>query len=519
MKNLPKLLPRPVEIRADSGAFELSPETVIFHNCAEALPAARLLAEQLRPATGYLLPVEAGVPRGPSDIALELSQDAPSESEGYLLHVREGGVTLQARSAAGLFYATQTLRQLFPEDVFQPSVVARKWEIPGLFIRDFPRFGWRGMHLDVSRHFRPKEDVLKFIETIASLKFNRFHWHLTDDQGWRIEIKKYPRLTEVGAWRDGTLVGHQGQDPASFAYDGVRHGGFYTQDEVREIVAYAAERHVTILPEIDMPGHMQAAVASYPERGCTGERVTVRGQWGISENVLNTEESTVEFCKDILAEILALFPGDAIHVGGDEVKKREWEASARIQELRRERGLKDMDEMQSWFLRQIQEFLVAKGRHLVGWDEILEGGLDGDLTVMAWRTEERGSVAAKAGHPVVIASRNYYFDYYQAEPVDQEPLAIGGFAPMKKVYAYDPIPLDLTEDERGRVLGGQGQLWTEYMPTMEHVEYMAFPRSCALAESLWLQEPLKDYEDYLRRLPSFLKRLEARGVNYCQCSG
>ena len=518
MKNLPNLLPRPVEIRPDSGIFEILPDTVIFHDCAEARPAARLLAEQLRPATGYVLSVEEGAPRCPNDIALELSQDAPPESEGYSLHVTENGASLKARSAAGLFYATQTLRQLFPVEIFQPSVVSRKWEIPGLAIRDFPRFEWRGMHLDVSRHFRPKEDVLKFIETISSLKFNRFHWHLTDDQGWRIEIKKYPRLTEIGAWRDGTLIGHQSQDPANIAYDGVRHGGFYTQEDVRKIVAFASEHHVTILPEIDMPGHMQAAVASYPERGCTETPVTVRKEWR-SEHVLNTEESTVEFCKDILSEILDLFPGHAIHVGGDEVKKQEWEASARIQQLRCERGLKDMDEMQSWFLRQIQKFLVAKGRHLVGWDEILEGGLDGDLTIMAWRNDERGRIAVKTGHPTVIASKNYYFDFYQAEPVEKEPLAFGGFLPMKQVYAYNPIPQDLTEAERGRILGGQGQLWTEYMPTMEHVEYMAFPRCCALAESLWLGETLKDYEDFVRRLPSFLKRLDAQGVNYCQCSG
>ncbi|MEI8206574.1 MAG: beta-N-acetylhexosaminidase [Kiritimatiellales bacterium] len=513
----PLLIPLPVEMSIEEGTFQFTPETVILYNGQVCGQAARMLAEQFRPATGLPLRVcDGGRGLGPERqaVSFQLSADATPEGDGYKLCVTESYVQIAARSPAGLFYGMQTLRQLMPPEIFSAVQVPGVWEIPCVSIYDFPRFGWRGMHLDVSRHFLAKKDVLRFIDTIASLKFNRFHWHLTDDQGWRIEIKKYPKLTETGAWRKETLIGHLRGSPA-FTYDGIPHGGFYTQDEIREIVKYADDRCITIVPEIDMPGHMQAAIAAYPELGMSSDGVEVMCKWGVSPEVLNPEETTVQFCKNILTEVLDLFPCEFIHIGGDEVDKTAWENSVRVQQLRRERGLTDMDEMQRWFIQQIEEFLSGRGRQLIGWDEILEGGLTGGAMVMPWRGGEKETAAIKSGHPVVMTpGKCLYFDHYQAQPVESEPLANSGFTPLKKVYEYDPVPAGLLAEEQLRILGAQGQLWTEYMPTMKQVEYMAFPRTCALAEAVWVPERLKNYNDFVRRLPAELKRLEEAGIHY-----
>ena len=520
---LPALIPQPAELKIVGGTFELKADAAIAYADAAARPSAELLAVQLRPATGFKLPVEAG---SEGAIVFQTLEDPTLGKEGYELRIADCAL-IAAPTAAGLFLGAQTLRQLLPPEIYSAQTVSGVWNIPAVEIRDVPRFGWRGLHLDVCRHFMPKDDVLKFIDTMASLKFNTFHWHLTEDQGWRIEIKKYPKLTEVGAWRKETIVGfyeHFIEDPDSpaYTYDGTPHGGFYTQEEIREVVAYAAERHIVIVPEIDMPGHMVAAVAAYPELGCTGNRPEVRTEWGISKDILNPEESTIRFCKDVLTEVMELFPSEFIHVGGDEAPKDQWEASARIQQLREERGLKDMDEMQSWFIRQLDDFLVSKGRRLIGWDEIAEGGLAENAAVMWWRGDPRepagfaiAKKAAKEGHDIVVASSgNLYFDQYQSEDKESEPLSIGGMILLEEVYTFEPVMEGLDEATAAHVLGTQGQLWTEYIPSMKHLEYMAFPRACALAEIAWLPKGKKDYAGFLKRIKVQEQRFDAAGVNF-----
>lgn len=512
------LIPMPLEVSETGTSLELSREAVIAVACEQAAGPAGLLAERLRTATGFPVPVVRG---DEGTIVFSTVEDPALGLEGYLLNA-DGGVSIRATHAAGFFNGCQTLLQLLPPEVFSREPVEAAWTIPGVAIRDIPRFSWRGLHLDVSRYFMPKEDVLKLIDVMASLKLNTFHWHLTDDQGWRIEIRKYPRLTEVGAWRDETLIGHNRDNPGNPQFDGRPHGGFYTQDEIREVVAYAAERFITVVPEIDMPGHMQAAIAAYPELGCTDEDVRVKTNWGISEYILNPEDSTVQFCKDVLTEVMELFPSEFIHIGGDEAKKTQWEANERIQELRAERGLEDMHAMQSWFIRQIDDFLVGSGRRLIGWDEIAEGGLARNAAVMWWRGRAGNPVgreiairAARDGHDIVVATNsNLYFDYYQSDDHANEPLAIGGYLPLRKVYMFEPVMDEFSGSEASHVLGAQGQLWREYLPRTADVEYMAFPRTCALAEIVWVPRGQREFAGFLDRLKVQEKRLAAAGVNY-----
>jgi hexosaminidase len=431
--------------------------------------------------------------------------------------VRPDRVVARAAEPEGLFYAIQTIRQLLPPEIFRRSQVAGlTWSMPAVEIEDVPRFSWRGAHLDVARHFMPKEFVKKYIDLLALHKMNSFHWHLTEDQGWRIEIKKYPRLTEVGAWRKETLVGRPNRDTTKNTYDGKRHGGFYTQDDVREVVAYAAERFINVVPEIEMPGHAQAAIAAYPWLGNYPNRqLEVWTRWGVNENILNAEPRTIAFMQDVLAEVIELFPSKFIHVGGDEAVKTQWRSSPRAQARIRELGLKNEEELQSWFIRQMDAFLAARGRRLVGWDEILEGGLAPGATVMSWRGVRGGIAAARAGHDVVMAPTTYtYFDYYQSPNRDREPLAIGGLLPLDSVYGFEPIPAELEPQYAKHVLGAQGQLWTEYLPTPRHVEYMAYPRMTALAEVVWTPRERKNFADFRRRLDVHLKRLDELQVNY-----
>lgn len=509
------ILPIPASITPRDGVFALTSSTVIV--AAEpARRKAEQLAAWLRPATGFALPIVASADAGASRIELQLDATG-SNAEAYTLSVTPGAVTLRAAGEAGLMYAAQSLRQLLPPQIFGAAPVAGvAWTVPCQDIADQPRFGWRGMHLDVARYFMPLATVKKFIDLLALHKMNVLHWHLTEDQGWRLEIKKYPKLTEIGAWRPGTVVGHQHQyKEKPVVLDGVRHGGFYTQDEAREIVAYAAAQHITVLPEIEMPGHAQAAIAAYPELGNLSEPLGVSCQWGIHKHVVNVEDSTVRFYQDVLEEVLAIFPSRYIHIGGDECPKDEWKASERAQAKIRALGLKDEHELQSWFIRQMDDFLNARGRVLIGWDEILEGGLAQNAVVMSWRGEDGGIAAALAGHDVVMAPNTYtYFDYYQSEDRAKEPLAIGGFLPLEKVYSYEPIPAALTAEQGAHVLGAQCQLWSEYIPTASHLEYMTFPRLCALAEVVWSPGGRKDYAGFLTRLQSHLARLDTLGVNY-----
>jgi len=510
------IVPRPVSFTPRTGTFTLTAATVIVTDRGTR-ELGGTLADYLFPATGYRLAVRASAPAGTRVISLGLDTTLKAlRDEGYRLEVTPARVTIRALRPAGAFYAIQTLRQLLPPAILREAkVTGTAWRMPAVSIEDYPRFTWRGMHLDVGRHFMPKEFVKKYIDLLALHKMNRFHWHLTEDQGWRIEIKQYPRLAEVGAWRGQTIIGRPDDDSTKWRFDGQPHGGYYTQDDIREVVAYAQARFVTIVPEIEMPGHSQAAIAAYPELGNTGDTLSPWTSWGVDENILNPGEPTIRFYQNVLTEVMALFPGRWIHIGGDEAPKAQWKASSLAQQRIRELGLKDEDELQSWFTRRMDEFLTAHGRSLIGWDEILQGGLAPNATVMSWRGTDGGISAARAGHDVVMAPTSHtYFDYYQVADTTREPLAIGGFLPLDTVYAFEPVPPTLTPSEARHILGGQGQVWTEYMPDPKRVEYMTFPRVCALAEVLWTPREGRDYGDFVRRLPHQLERLAVLDVQY-----
>ena len=511
------IVPRPESLAVGRGRFVINANTVIYTDAASA-DVARRFAASLLPATGLAIPVRVGAAPA-TGIVVERNQRLTRlGDEGYELSVTARRVSVRAKERAGVFYGFQTIRQLLPPQVFRGAKVdSVAWAIPAVRIVDRPRFAWRGAHLDVGRHFMPKEFVKKYIDLIALQKMNTFHWHLTEDQGWRLEIRKYPRLTQIGAWRTQTVVGRQNSrtDSTTWQFDGLRHGGFYTQDDAREIVAYARDRFVNVVPEIEMPGHALAAIASYPELGVTGQPADVGTRWGIYANILNADSSTVRFMQDVLTEVMELFPSRFIHVGGDEADKALWKTSPRIQERIKELGVKDEHELQSWFIQQMDAFLTAHNRRLIGWDEILEGGLAPGATVMSWRGTQGGIDAARAGHDVIMAPTSHtYFDYYQSQNTDGEPLAIGGFVPLQMVYSFEPVPAELEPQYRAHILGGQGQVWTEYLPGPKQVEYMAFPRLTALAEVLWTKPERKDYRDFLDRLAVHLERLAALDVAY-----
>jgi hexosaminidase len=508
------VIPQPVKVTEHSGRFTIKPTTVIWSDAASA-SIARQFARYVEPATGFTLRVRTGGEAPPGSIAFTRDRTlSPLGPEGYALDVRPGRVIARAPEIAGLFYAVQTLRQLLPAEIFRdaPSGTAA-WTMPAVTIEDYPRFQWRGGHLDVGRHFMPKEFVKKYIDLLALHKLNVFHWHLTEDQGWRLEIKQYPKLTEVGAWRKETLVGRpRGQEERK--YDGKRHGGFYTQEDAREIVAYAQVRFITVVPEIEMPGHSVAAIAAYPELGVTGEPLEVATRWGVFSDILNAKPSTIQFMQNVLTEVMAIFPGRYVHIGGDEADKTKWKASAEIQARIKELGVKDEHELQSWFIRQMDAFLTTHKRRLVGWDEILEGGLAENAVVMSWRGTAGGIAAARAGHDVVMApTSNTYLDYAQSKDPG-EPVGQTAVLPLDKVYAFDPVPDELEPAFAKHVLGGQAQLWTEYMPDAKAVEYMAFPRLTALAEAVWTPKERKDYAGYVARLAAHLDRLRAMDVNF-----
>ena len=436
-----------------------------------------------------------------ADAVTERLDPSIEGDEAYVLDVTPERAELRARTDRGLYYGRQTLRLL-----------SASGRVPCVRIEDAPRFRYRGLHLDVGRHFFPVEFIKKYIDVMSVFKLNTFHWHLTEDQGWRLEIKKYPKLTEIGAWRKETIVGHARKGPKG--YDGTRHGGFYTQAEAREIVEYARARAITVLPEIEMPGHALAALASYPELACTPGPFEVRTTWGISEEVMCPSERTFAFLEDVLREVMAIFPGEYIHIGGDEAPKTRWRESAVAQEVIKREGLKDEDELQSWFIRRIETFLNANGRRLVGWDEILEGGLAPNATVMSWRGTAGGIAAARQGRDVVMCPQeDMYFDHYQG-PEDQEPLAIGGMTPIEDTYRYEPVPAELSAGEARHVIGTQGCVWTEYMPTPERVEYMAYPRALALAELAWSPKDARDLGSFRARLGPSLALLDRLGVGY-----
>ena len=474
-----------------------------------------MLAAYLRPATGYALPVvrAAGMASVDENTIVLSPDDADSDSaEAYTLAVTPARVTLSASQTAGFIYGMQTLRQLLPPQIMADAVVAGiDWTIPALSISDTPAFGWRGLHLDVGRHMFPVAFIKKFIDMMAFYKYNTLHFHLTEDQGWRVEIKKYPRLTEVGGFREETVV------PGTWdEYDGVPYGGFYTQAELRELVSYAAARGITIVPEIELPGHAVAALTAYPHLGCVGEGYSVRTTWGIAEDIFCAGKDEVfAFLKDVLTEVLAIFPSKYIHIGGDEAPKARWKECPDCQARIKAEGLADEFELQSWFIRQIEAWLNEQGRNLVGWDEILEGGLAPNATVMSWRGSEGGIAAANAGHDVVMTPNNHcYLDYYQTEDTDSEPWAIPAILPLHQVWQFPVAPAQIAEDKRRHILGGQGNIWTEYMPNSDHVEYMVFPRAIAIADVLWNYPEEREYAALVERLKSHLPRLDSAGVNY-----
>jgi hexosaminidase len=448
-----------------------------------------------------------------NDIILRLL-DKPDDiqPEGYRLKVNSGNVSIVAGDASGLFYGVQTFIQLLPVSFF--TVNMEEVEIPGWIINDSPRFHYRGMHLDVGRHFFPVKFIKQYLDMMAMYKFNTFHWHLTEDQGWRIEIKKYPKLTETGAYRDSTLVGKYSDKPHK--WDGKRYGGYYTQEQIRDIVKYAAERRITIIPEIEMPGHSLAALAAYPELACTPGPFRPATLWGVFPDIYCPKEETFKFLEDVLTEVMDLFPGKYIHIGGDEAPKTRWKESKLCQKIIKEQGLKNEEELQSYFVKRIEKFLNAHGRQLIGWDEILEGGLSPGATVMSWRGIEGGIAAARAGHDAIMTPGNYcYFDHYQAGPKG-EPIAIGGMTTLKEVYNYEPVPEELNNKEAKHILGAQGNVWTEYMQTPQKVEYMVLPRMAALAEVVWTMPVKKSWKSFQRRVANHFKRYEAFGWNYCK---
>jgi hexosaminidase len=511
MNNPVSIIPQPGYLTTGAGVFTLNADTRIIAPAAAARVAEQFAA-WLRVPTSLPLPVETqsgGTAAEPNTITLMFTQGGEFGREGYGLQVTPGAAAIRATDINGLMHGAQTLRQLLPVEAESRSAASGvEWVIPEVTIEDEPRFGWRGLHLDVGRHFFPAAYIKKFLDTMALHKFNVFHWHLTEDQGWRVEIKRYSELIEVGAWRDASPY------PADrYTLDNTPHGGFYTQEEVRDIVAYAQALGITIVPEIEMPGHAVAALASYPELGCVGRDYKVRTYWGIAEDVFcagNPEVYT--FLENVLDEVLALFPGEYIHIGGDECPKVRWKACPKCQALMQREGLADEHELQSYFIRHFERYLNERGRRLIGWDEILEGGLAPNATVMSWRGAKGGIEAASAGHDVVMTPNTYcYFDYYQSEDHSAEPPTIGGYIPLEKVYAFDPTE-GIPADKTAHVLGGQGNIWTEYMPTTEIVEYMAFPRAAAMAEVLWSDPTTRDYADFLRRLRPFLQRLDSLGV-------
>lgn len=497
------LIPKPNSVEIKKGHFVLNKETVIFadENSFEAI----FLKESIKNQTGLELKIiDKFTNKNVIQFGIKIPDTTNFDREYYELNISKSQIHISAFSYQGVFYGIQTLVQIVP---FEKSSEIKLKEVS---ISDHPKFQWRGMHLDVCRHFFPKDFIKKYIDYLAMYKMNTFHWHLTDDQGWRIEIKKYPKLTEVGAWRNSSMIGHYTDQ----TFDNIRYGGFYTQEEIKEIVAYAKERHITIIPEIEMPGHALAALASYPEFSCTGGPFEVGKTWGVLEDVFCPKDETFTFLENILTEVIALFPSEYIHIGGDESPKVRWKSCPHCQKRIKDENLKDEHELQSYFIQRIEKFVNSKGRKIIGWDEILEGGLAPNAAVMSWRGTEGGIAAAKQKHFVVMSPGSHcYFDHYQGEPKN-EPIAFGGYTNVEKVYSFNPIPKELSAEESKYILGAQANLWTEYINTPEHAEYMLFPRIAALSEVVWGTSNPKEYAAFEKRLIAHFEIYDKKGINY-----
>ena len=532
-QNTYNIIPQPDTLIAKSGTFVINNETriILQTNDAPTAAIAKLFSNQVSITTGMKLFTEVSLPKVPqikpktkksipvstvTNAILFIKSTQAMPEDGYKLSVESNLVTVTASGSQGFFYALQTLFQLLPAEIYSSAKVnGLQLIMPCVNIVDKPRYEHRGFMLDVGRHFMPLSFVKKTIDLLAMHKMNILHWHLTEDQGWRIEIMKYPRLTQVGSVRSETIDGKMSYNQP-LKFDGKEHSGFYTQDEIRDVVKYAQERYVTIIPEIEMPGHALAALAAYPELGCTGGPYSVAKIWGVIEDVYCPTEKTFGFIEDVLTEVMDLFPSKYIHIGGDECPKITWQRSKFCQDLMKAQGLKDEHELQSYFIKRIDKFLTSKNRKIMGWDEILEGGLSPNATVMSWRGVQGGIEAAKQKHDVVMTPNSHvYIDYYQSHPIT-EPLGIGGFLTLEKVYSYEPTPSELKPEEAKHILGAQVNLWTEYVATPEHAEYMTFPRACALSEVTWTPSINKNFTDFGRRLEAHFKRLDVLNVNYAK---
>lgn len=504
-------LPQETTIQGSS-PFLLKPSTTIVYEKGNGAmeQTAKFLASYIKDATGYELKVTTE--KNPHYIHLSTVSDIQNP-EGYRLTVTPEGIEIAGASEAGVFYGVQTLRKSIPAVAEGMNI-----ELPAVTINDYPRFAYRGMHLDVSRHFFPADSIKKYIDILALHNMNTLHWHLTDDQGWRIEIKKYPELTKIGSQRKQTVIGRN-----SGEYDGKPYGGFYTQDEIRDVIAYAKERFVTIIPEIDLPGHQQAALAAYPDLGCTGGPYEVWTQWGISDDVICAgNDKAMQFLENVLSEVIDLFPSEYIHIGGDECPKVRWKTCPKCQARIKAEGIKGDQKhsaeeyLQSYVISRMEKFVESKGRHIIGWDEILEGGLAPNATVMSWRGVDGGIEAAKQHHNVIMTPNTYlYFDYYQSTDTENEPLAIGGYLPLERVYSLEPTA-GIPDEYKKYVIGVQANLWTEYIPTFSQVEYMVMPRMAALAEVQWTDPSKKEYQSFLPRLVRMTKLYDRLGYNYAK---
>ena len=514
------LIPQPVSVQTGKGTFTLPRTVTVAYNQPAAATVAGQLSQKLSGPTGYAVRAQAGR-KGTIQLSLNASPDPKLGREGYTLDVTPKNVTIVANDPAGLFYGTQTLMQLMPKEIGAKNVVSQSWTVPAVRVTDYPRFGWRGIMLDVSRHFFPKEDVKRYLDQMAAMKFNTFHWHLTDDNGWRIEIKSLPRLTEVGAWRVAR-TGHFGDRADPKPGEPTPYGGFYTQDDIREIVQYAADRHITIVPEIDVPGHSMAALAAYPELSCTKQQVFVNpgtkfSEWYgngtfkmLMENTLNpSDEKVYEFLDKVFTEVAALFPNQYIHVGGDECYKGYWANDPGCQALMKKLNIRHVEDLQGYFMNRVEKILTAKGKKLLGWDEILEGGISPGATVMSWRGVKGGIEAAHMGHDVVMTPTTFaYIDYIQGDPTIDPP--IYGSLRARKSYSFEPVPEGV---DAKHILGGQGNLWTEQIPTLRHAEYMTWPRGWALSEVYWSPKETKDWNSFAARMENHFDRADAAGIN------
>lgn len=523
------LIPLPQKVERLGGSFTLTPQTRLYVDCHSCV-TAELLARRLRPSTGYPLKIHwkfFGSVRDNSILLTTKNADTNLGSEGYDLLVTTNAIIIRAPTQAGLFYGSQTLLQLLSPEVFATNVVTENWQVSCVHIQDWPRFPWRGLMLDVSRHFFNKAEIEAILDEMALYKLNRFHWHLVDDDGWRLEVKRYPRLTKIGAWRDNIDLprNHKpGQGPNAhpawadatpdkYAADG-RYGGFYTPRDIRDVVAYAATRHIMVVPEIEMPGHSGAAMAAYPWLGVSGKPYNILAPNPFHTGVINpANPNTITFEEKVLKEVFKLFPAPYVHIGGDEVPAGAWDTNTACRALMQRDGLTNDDQLQGYFIRQIDAFVGAHHKTLIGWSEILKGGLGTNAVVMDWNGG--GAQAAETGHEAIMTPQpNCYLDHYQSTNHPAEPRAIGGYIPLQQVYSLEPIPTNLPTQFQSHILGPQANLWTEYIASLPHAQYMIFPRECALAEVGWSAKDARDWKDFQRRLIMDEKRLDELGVNY-----